>query len=44
MLEAGIAPKGGSGTSARGMFIEVFPPDVIEYAPVVLQAHQEMVK
>ena len=24
--------------------VRVFPPDVIEYAPDVLQAHQEMVK
>ena len=44
LLEAGIAPRGGSGANARGKFIEVFPPDVIQYAPVVLQAHQEMVK
>jgi hypothetical protein len=43
MLEAGIAPNEGSGANARGMFIEVFPPDVIEYTPVILQAHQEMV-
>ena len=33
MLKAGIAPKCGSGANARGLFIEVFPPDVIEYAP-----------
>ncbi len=44
MLEAGIAPKGGSSANARGTFIEVFPPDVIEYAPAVLRAHEEMVQ
>ncbi len=44
LLKAGIAPKGGRGANARGLFIEVFPPDVIEYASVVLQAHQDLVK
>lgn len=44
MLEAGITPKGGSGANARGTFIELFPPDVLEYASAVWQAHQEMLK
>lgn len=44
LLHAGIAPKGGRGANAKGLFIEVFPPDVIQFASVVRQAHQDLVK
>ena len=44
LLESGITPAGGSGASARGLFIEVFPPDVIEYGAAILKAHEEMLR
>ncbi len=42
LLESGIHPEGGSGPNGRGAFIEVFPPDVIEFAGAVARAHDEM--
>jgi hypothetical protein len=42
LLEAGIRPAGGSGPNARGSFIEVFPPDAIEFQTAVARAHDEM--
>ncbi len=42
LLQSGIHPDGGSGPNARGAFIEVFPPDVIEFSQAVAQAHDEM--
>ncbi len=44
LLEAGIHPEGGSGPSARGAFIEVFPPDAIEFAGAIARAHDEWVR
>jgi len=44
LLESGIAPAGGSGVNARGLFIEVFPPDVIEYGASIFKAHEEMLR
>ncbi|HXZ43739.1 MAG TPA: beta-galactosidase [archaeon] len=44
LLEAGIHPEGGSGPNARGAFIEVFPPDAIEFAGAIARAHDEMVR
>ncbi len=41
LLEAGIRPHGGSGPNARGAFIEVFPPDAIEFEQALVQAHDE---
>ncbi len=42
LLESGMRPEGGSGPNAQGAFIEVFPPDVIDFAGAVAQAHDEM--
>jgi hypothetical protein len=44
LLEAGITPAGGSGVNARGLFIEVFPPDVIEFGTAISKAHEEMLR
>ncbi len=42
LLQSGIYPEGGYGPNARGAFIEVFPPDVIEFAGAASRAHEEM--
>lgn len=42
LLQSGTQPEGGSGPNARGMFIEVFPPDVIEFTSAIARAHDEM--
>jgi len=42
LLQSGIHPEGGSGPNAQGAFIEVFPPDVIEFSRAIAQAHDEM--
>jgi hypothetical protein len=42
LLQSGMHPEGGSGPNARGAFIEVFPPDVIEFAGAIARAHDEM--
>ncbi len=44
LLEAGIHPEGGSGPNTRGAFIEVFPPDAIEFAEALARAHDEMTR
>ncbi len=44
LLQSGMYPEGGSGPNERGAFIEVFPPDVIEFAGAVAQAHDEMMQ
>jgi hypothetical protein len=44
LLEAGIRPAGGSGPNARGAFIEVFPPDALEFAGPIARAHDEFVQ
>jgi hypothetical protein len=42
LLRAGMNPKGGSGPNARGAFIEIFPPDAIDFHEAVERAHGEM--
>ena len=42
LLNSGVYPAGGSGASARGTFIEVFPPDVLAYPTVIATAHVEL--
>ncbi len=42
LLHSGMHPKGASGPNARGAFIEVFPPDVIEFSQAIARAHDEM--
>ncbi len=44
LLQSGLYPEGGSGPNARGAFIEVFPPDVIEFPQAVARAHDEMAR
>jgi hypothetical protein len=41
LLEAGIHPESGSGPNEKGAFIEVFPPDAIQFAGAITRAHDE---
>ncbi len=43
LLEEGIHPAGGEGTSARGLYIEAFAYDVLAHQTVIEKAHQELV-
>jgi hypothetical protein len=42
LLEEGVHPDGGSGVSARGLYIEVFPFDAIAHPQVIAQVHAEL--
>jgi hypothetical protein len=42
MLETGIRPAGGQGASARGLYIEVFPFDVLAHPGPIARAHEEL--
>jgi len=41
MLHNGMYPQGGSGASKNGLFIEVFPSDVIAFPRAIKTAHDE---
>jgi len=41
MLRRGMHPQGGSGQSANGLFIEVFPSDVVAFPGAIKAAHDE---
>ncbi len=41
MLHRGMYPQGGSGPSANGLFIEVFPSDVVAFPSAIKTAHDE---
>jgi hypothetical protein len=41
MLRRGMYPQGGSGRSANGLFIEVFPSDVVAFPGAIKAAHDE---
>ncbi|MFI5245495.1 MAG: hypothetical protein ACHQQR_09745, partial [Gemmatimonadales bacterium] len=41
MLHNGMYPQGGSGASKNGLFIEVFPSDVIAFPSAIKTAHDE---
>ena len=41
MLRNGMFPQGGAGTSKNGLFIEVFPSDVIAFPGAIKAAHDE---
>ncbi len=42
LLEEGVHPAGGSGRSAQGLYIEVFPYDAINHQSVIYQVHDEL--
>ena len=42
LLEEGIHPAGATGEGAHGLYIEVFPYDVIAHPNVIAQAHAEL--
>ena len=41
MLRNGMFPQGGTGPSKNGLFIEVFPSDVIAFPGAIKAAHDE---
>jgi len=41
MLHRGMYPQGGTGPSANGLFIEVFPSDVVAFPRAIKIAHDE---
>lgn len=41
MLRRGMYPQGGSGRSVNGLFIEVFPSDVVAFPGAIKAAHDE---
>ncbi len=41
MLRNGMFPQGGAGPSKSGLFIEVFPSDVIAFPRAIMVAHDE---
>jgi hypothetical protein len=41
MLRNGMYPQGGTGASKNGLFIEVFPSDVIAFPGAIKTAHDE---
>jgi hypothetical protein len=41
MLHNGMSPQGGAGPSKNGLFIEVFPSDVIAFPGAIKAAHDE---
>ena len=41
MLHNGMFPRGGAGPSKHGLFIEVFPSDVIAFPRAIKAAHDE---
>jgi hypothetical protein len=41
MLRQGMYPQGGSGSSANGLFIEVFASDVVAFPGAIKAAHDE---
>jgi hypothetical protein len=41
MLHNGMYPEDGSGRSQNGLFIEVFPSDVIDHPDVIAAVHRE---
>ena len=41
MLHNGMFPKGGAGPSENGLFIEVFPWDVMAFSRAIMVAHDE---
>ena len=41
MLHNGMSPQGGAGPGKNGLFIEVFPPDVIAFPGAIKAAHDE---
>ena len=43
LLEEGVSPAGAHGASAHGLYIEVFPYDVIAHPAAILKAHNELV-
>jgi len=42
LLEEGIHPAGGSGRSAQGLYIEVFPFDALAHKSMIYLAHAEL--
>jgi hypothetical protein len=41
MLHNGMYPQGGSGPSKNGLFIEVFPSDIVDFPRAIRAAHDE---
>lgn len=41
MLHNGMYPQGGSGPNKNGLFIEVFPSDVLDFPRAIAAAHDE---
>ena len=41
MLHNGMSPQGGAGPSKDGLFIEVFPSDIIAFPAAIKAAHDE---
>jgi hypothetical protein len=41
MVHNGMNPQGGSGASKNGLFIEVFPSDVIAFPRAIKTTHDE---
>ena len=41
MLRNGMSPQGGLGRSKNGLFVEVFPSDVIAFPGAIKAAHDE---
>jgi hypothetical protein len=41
MLHNGMSPQGGAGPSKNGLFIEVFPSDIIAFPGAIKAAHDE---
>ena len=41
MLRRGLYPQGGTGPNANGLFVEVFPSDVVAFPGAIKTAHDE---
>jgi hypothetical protein len=41
MFHNGMYPQGGTGPSTNGLFIEVFPSDVVDFPSAIKAAHDE---
>jgi hypothetical protein len=41
MLHNGMYPQGGSGPNKNGLFIEVFPSDVLDFPRAIKATHDE---
>jgi hypothetical protein len=41
LLHNGMFPQGGAGPSKNGLFIEVFPSDIIAFPGAIKTAHDE---